>query len=111
MVGMTCMPEAKLAREAEMCYALVALPTDYDCWKEHRGDQDKHSLMKEIMGNLNAATENAIDLITGALAEVAELVEKPCEHHSALEMGIWSDKGRMSEASREKLGLLIDKYG
>ena len=35
LIGMTCMPEAKLAREAEMCYALVALPTDYDCWRPH----------------------------------------------------------------------------
>jgi len=110
LIGMTCMPEAKLAREAEMCYALVALPTDYDCWRGHPGDTDKHSLMTEIIGNLNAATENAIQLILRALPKAAELLEKPCEHQKALELGIWSDRKMIPAATREKLGLLIRKY-
>ena len=110
LIGMTCMPEAKLAREAEICYGLVALPTDYDCWKPHSGDKDKHSLMTEIIANLNTATENAIKLITTALHKASSLLESECEHHRALELGIWSDKSRVSDDTRVKLGMIIDKY-
>ena len=110
LVGMTCMPEARLAREAEMCYALVALPTDYDCWKEHPGDRDKHALMNEIIANLNAATENAIKLIKAAIGRTAELLDTDCEHQRALELGIWSDKNRITDPTWHKLKLLIEKY-
>ena len=50
LIGMTVMPEAKLAREAEICYALVALPTDYDCWKPHPAHLDQAKLIEEILG-------------------------------------------------------------
>ena len=110
LVGMTCMPEAKLAREAEICYALVALPTDYDCWKPHPGDLDKHSLMTEIIANLNAATEIALDLITAAVAQAGPLLQTTCEHHNALDLGIWSDKKSIPPATRKKLDLLIGPH-
>jgi len=110
LIGMTCMPEAKLAREAEICYALVALPTDYDCWKPHEGDQNKHALMKEIIGNLNTATKNAIALIRAALAQAGTLLESECEHHQALELGIWSDKIAVTNPTFYKLQMLIGKY-
>jgi len=110
LIGMTCMPEAKLAREAEMCYALVALPTDYDCWKPHAGDKDKHSLMTTIIGNLNTATENAIKLIKGALPQIGPMLDSQCEHHKALELGIWSDKYEIRDPAWNKLKLLIGKY-
>ena len=110
LIGMTCMPEAKLAREAEMCYALVALPTDYDCWKEHDGDKDKHALMNEIIENLNAATENAVILIKAAVKKAAPLLENHCEHQNALELGIWSDREKITDPVWEKLSLLIEKY-
>ncbi len=110
LIGMTCMPEAKLAREAEICYALVALPTDYDCWKPHEGDQNKHSLMKEIIGNLNTATKNAITLIRAALTRAGTLLESECEHHRALELGIWTDKNAITDPTFHKLQPLIGKY-
>ncbi len=110
LIGMTCMPEARLAREAEMCYALVALPTDYDCWKEPKGDVDKHKLIAEIIGNLNEATNNAIELIKAAVSSAGDLLEQSCEHHSALELAIWSDKSKMPAETAEKLELLIKKY-
>ena len=110
LIGMTCMPEAKLAREAEMCYALLALPTDYDCWRQHPGDVDKHSLMTEIIANLNDATENAIKLITAALPQVAQLLDQQCEHQNALELGIWSDKYRITPEALQKTALLINRY-
>ena len=110
LIGMTCMPEAKLAREAEMCYALVALPTDYDCWKPHQGDTDKHSLMSEIIENLNVATENAIKLIKAAVSQAGPLLEATCEHHKSLELGIWSDKNNITDPIWDKLNLLIEKH-
>jgi len=110
LIGMTCMPEAKLAREAEICYALVALPTDYDCWKVHEGNIDKHNLMTEIIDNLNAATENAIKLIKTAIAKAAPLLESECEHHKALELGIWSDKNYITDPTWNKLKLFLEKY-
>ncbi|MBN1435742.1 MAG: S-methyl-5'-thioadenosine phosphorylase [Sedimentisphaerales bacterium] len=110
LVGMTALPEAKLAREAEMCYALLALPTDYDCWREHKGDVDKHSLMTEIIENLNVATENAIKLIHAAVSKAGPLLEADCEHQKALELGIWSDKYCIRPETRRAVGLLIEKY-
>ena len=110
LIGMTCMPEAKLAREAEICYGLLALPTDYDCWKPHAGDKDKHSLMKEIIENLNAATENAIKLIQAAIKNAAPLLEADCEHQHSLEMAIWSDKTYIIDPVWKKLDLLIHNY-
>ena len=104
------MPEAKLAREAEICYALVALATDYDCWKSHDGDADKHVLMQEIIANVNAATENAVTLITAAIAQAADILQSDCEHHHALELGIWSDKSQIHDPTWQKLKLLLDKY-
>src|SRR5207249_9777249 len=71
LIGMTAMPEAKLAREAEMSYALVALVTDYDCWRrpaqttatDTKADapaaQDPYVLLQEIIANLQAASDNA----------------------------------------------------
>uniref|UniRef100_UPI001F5A2259 S-methyl-5'-thioadenosine phosphorylase n=1 Tax=Anaeromyxobacter oryzisoli TaxID=2925408 RepID=UPI001F5A2259 len=93
LVGMTVMPEAKLAREAEICYALVALPTDYDCWKPHPANLDQARLIEEILGNVKAATQNAVELIRRALPLVAAS-DKPCACQSALSLAIWSDRSR-----------------
>jgi 5'-methylthioadenosine phosphorylase len=110
VIGMTCLPEAKLAREAEICYSLVAMATDYDCWKPHAGDQDKHSLMTVIIENLNRATENAVALIQKSLPGLGDLLQKECEHHHALELAIWSDKNCITDPTWQKLNLLIGKY-
>ena len=63
---MTLMPEAKLAREAELCYALIALPTDYDCWRPHEV-KDQGALLTEIIGNLRTTTAAALTLLRAAL--------------------------------------------
>lgn len=110
LIGMTCLPEAKLAREAQMCYALVALATDYDCWKPHDGDTDKHALMNEIIDNVNAATDHAVQLILAAIEGIADLLQQDCEHQHALELGIWSDKTNLSADTRTRLAPLIDKH-
>jgi 5'-methylthioadenosine phosphorylase len=110
LIGMTVMPEAKLAREAELCYALVALPTDYDCWRPHPASVDQAKLIEEILGNVKVATQSAIELIRRAIPRVAELADKPCPCQSALSLAIWTDKGRIPAATREKLGPILAKY-
>jgi 5'-methylthioadenosine phosphorylase len=110
LIGMTAMPEAKLAREAELCYALVALPTDYDCWKPHPASLDQAKLIEEILGNVKAATQNAIELIRRTIPKIAELGDKPCACQSALSLAIWSDKARIAPEVKERLRPILAKY-
>ena len=63
LIGMTAMPEAKLARQAQMCYAMIALVSDYDCWRPHEASKGKQTLLKEILSNLKTATNNCLALI------------------------------------------------
>ncbi len=120
LIGMTAMPEAKLAKEAEISYALIALVTDYDSWRPHAQDAttkdaapaDPFVLLKEIIANLEAASANAIALMRRAVELMAtrldELKECPAQH--ALRLGIWSDKSRISPDERQKLAPLWGKY-
>jgi 5'-methylthioadenosine phosphorylase len=110
LIGMTLMPEAKLAREAEICYAAVALATDYDCWRKRPDDEDKLHLLEDIIGNVKAATQNAITLIAKSIPRVAAQSTQPCECQSALKLGIWSDKRKIPDDVRDRLSLLIGKY-
>ena len=110
LIGMTVMPEARLAREAEICYALVALPTDYDCWRPHPHALDQFELLEEIIGNLKAASQNALHLIRAALPHVAALGNRPCPCQSALELAIWSDRATIPAATREALHPILGKY-
>ena len=109
LIGMTCMPEAKLAREAEICYALVALPTDYDCWRPADPSRDQDDLLREIMGNLHRATDMAITLIRQALKQMGTL-EGTCKCREALKLAIWSDKRQIAAAVRQRLDLLIGQH-
>lgn len=110
LIGMTCLPEAKLAREAEMCYALIGLPTDYDCWRPHEPGCDRLALLKEIIGNLDAATGHAIQLLKAAVPRLAGQVETPCACRDALALAIWSDKARVSPEVVEKLRPIVGRY-
>jgi 5'-methylthioadenosine phosphorylase len=109
LIGMTVMPEAKLAREAEICYALVALVTDHDCWRPRKADLDAHRLLEEIIGHLRAATENALGLIRRALPAVAS-AQGECGCQSSLALAIWSDRKKIAPAVRQKLAPLLGKY-
>jgi len=118
LIGMTAMPEAKLAREAEMSYALVALVTDYDCWRNKpasaagEAEKSKDELLKEIIGNLAAATQNAMEVIRRGIRLLGErkdsLPESPAQ--SALKLGIWSEKGRIDPQEVQRLAPLWMKY-
>jgi len=110
LIGMTCMPEAKLAREAEMCYAMVCLPTDYDCWRPHDPDKDKTALIEEIMGHLKAATDNALGLVRETVRSLGQTPPDRCACHDALEMAIWSDKSQVDRALVRRLEPILGRY-
>ena len=110
LIGMPMMPEAKLAREAELAYAAVALASDYDCWRPHPDDLDRHELLKEIISHLTAATANAIALIKAAVERFGEIADIASPAHIALELGIWSDRSKIDPAVRETLNVLVAKY-
>jgi 5'-methylthioadenosine phosphorylase len=109
LIGMTVMPEARLAREAEICYALVALPTDYDCWRPHPHALDQFELLEEIIGNLKAASQNALQLIRDSLPGVRELGQRRCPCQEALELAIWSDRSVIPAETRERLRPILGR--
>jgi 5'-methylthioadenosine phosphorylase len=110
VIGMTCLPEAKLAREAEICYALVALPTDFDCWKEKPKGVEKRELLKEIIGNMNKSTEITIKLIQKALQLLPKQVAEDCPCQSSLESAIWTERAAIAPAKIRELEPLVGKY-
>ena len=107
LIGMTAMPEAKLAREAQMCYALVALVSDFDCWRPHDQTADKKGLLEEILGNLHHATENAVKLIEKTLTLDHALCDDACPCRKSLELAVWSSQDAMDPTVRNKLAPLF----
>jgi 5'-methylthioadenosine phosphorylase len=107
LIGMTAMPEAKLAREAQICYALIALVSDYDCWRPHHAGKSKQSLLQEIMANLQTATNNCLKLIQAVLAGEATLVSEDCPCRKSLDLAVWTDQSQISAADKEKLKVLF----
>jgi 5'-methylthioadenosine phosphorylase len=108
LIGMTAMPEAKLAREAQICYALVALPSDYDCWRPQRGRKDKQTLLKEITENLQAATNNCLKLIKAVLTRGRELVCEDCPCRKSLNLAVWTNPSQIDPADKKKLKVLFE---
>jgi 5'-methylthioadenosine phosphorylase len=110
LVGMTCMPEARLAREAEMCYSLIALPTDYDCWRPHDPSADKSALLSEIIGNMEHATANSVTLIRAALRSIAGRALPPCPCQQALDLAIWTDRQVIRRETVRGFGVLLARH-
>jgi 5'-methylthioadenosine phosphorylase len=104
VIGMTNLQEAKLAREAEICYATVAMVTDYDCWHE---DHDAVTVA-DIIGNLTKNSVNACKVVAAAVAAMPE--SRACKCGSALAHAILTNRAAVPEATRQKLGILIEKY-
>ncbi len=105
VIGMTNLPEAKLAREAEIAYATLALATDYDCWHP---DHDSVTV-EMVIANLQRNATNAQKVIQET---VRRLVENPpvSDAHSALKFAILTQLDKVPTATKEKLGLLLKKY-
>jgi 5'-methylthioadenosine phosphorylase len=108
LIGMTAMPEAKLAREAQMCYALVALASDYDCWREHNAGMDKRGLLAEIIGNLTKATQNAVALIEKALELGTLKCDDDCDCRKSLELAVWTDRKTIDPKTKSALAPLFE---
>jgi 5'-methylthioadenosine phosphorylase len=104
VIGMTNLQEAKLAREAEICYVTVAMVTDYDCW---RPGHDAVTV-NDIIANLVKNAENACRVVAEAVASMP--AARGCQCGSALAHAIITDRQMVPEAARRKLGILIDKY-
>ena len=104
VIGMTNMQEAKLAREAEICYATMAMVTDYDCWREGHDDVT----VDEIVAVLNQNAANACKVVAAAVAAVPR--ERTCACATALKHAILTDPAGIPAETRAKLELLIGKY-
>ena len=108
LVGMTAMPEAKLAREAQMCYSLVAIVSDYDCWKPQKKNRDKQELLREIIGNMQRASENCLKLIEAVLAGKGELVREDCGCRRSLDLAVWTNSKEVPAKEKKKLAVLFE---
>ena len=104
---MTAMPEAKLAREAQICYCLVALVSDYDCWRP-REAEDKQTLLKDIITNLETATGNCLKLIKAVLHGDRKLLCQACPCRKSLDLAVWTDQDQIDTADKERLKVLFE---
>ncbi len=104
IIGMTNLQEAKLAREAEICYSTIALVTDYDCWHPHH-DQ---VTVEMIVANLTRNAENAQRIISEVVSRMPKLRACPCQ--SALQSAIITRTDLIPDAVRRELAPIIGKY-
>ncbi|MBN1893161.1 S-methyl-5'-thioadenosine phosphorylase [bacterium] len=106
VVGMTNMGEAKLAREAEICYAAMAMVTDYDCWMEEEMHPEVSVGM--VLENLSKNTALANRILIGAVRRIP--LDKTCGCHSALRGAIATKPECIRDSAIQSLELLIGKY-
>ena len=104
VIGMTNLQEAKLAREAEMSYATLAMVTDYDCWREGHDDVT----VEQVVAVIHQNSANAGKVVRAAVAALPKGGKSP--YSNALEYAIMTDKKMIPQATREKLSLLLEKY-
>ena len=104
VIGMTNLQEARLAREAELCYVTVAMVTDYDCWHPQHDSVTVDQVVAVLLKN----AENACRVVKLAVAATPR--ERGCKCGSALSSAILTDRARIPAATRKKLALILDKY-
>src|SRR6059036_1221763 len=104
LIGMTNLQEAKLAREAEICYSTIALVTDYDCWHP----QHDAVTVTDVLENLKKNTDNGQKIIRAAVKRLP--IERTCKCEHALKHAIMTDLKTVPEATGQKLELLLRKY-
>ena len=104
LIGMTNLQEAKLAREAEICYATLALVTDYDCWHP----QHDAVTVTDVLENLKMNSENAQKIIRAAVKRLP--IDRTCKCGRALKHAILTDLKNVPAATLQKLELLLKKY-
>ena len=102
IIGMTNMPEARLAREAEMCFATIAFITDYDCW------QEEIVTIEMVIENLTKNVQTAKKLIKNLVPKLSG--ERKCQCKDALKYAIITDKTLIPDSVKKKLDIIIGKY-
>ena len=105
VIGMTNLTEAKLAREAEICYVTMALVTDYDCWHETAGDVS----VEQILGYLHANVAMAQKVLTMSIARIASR-KRDCACSDALKFAIVTDPALIPSKLRQDLNPIIGRY-
>jgi len=104
LIGMTTSPEAFLAREAEMCYAVMAHVTDYDVWHQTEESVSVDMVIKTLHENTEVA-QKSISLLVEQLPE-----SQPCSCHESLKNAVITNRDAISAATKKKLDLLVGKY-
>jgi 5'-methylthioadenosine phosphorylase len=104
VIGMTNLPEAKLAREAEICYATLALATDYDCWHDREEDVSVESVLEVIRKNVSTA-QNILRSVVRRLPK-----QRRCPCANALENAILTDPDCVPRSVKKDLDVLLGKY-
>jgi 5'-methylthioadenosine phosphorylase len=104
VIGMTSLPEAKLCREAEICYQALAMVTDYDCWHA----TEEHVTLELILGHLEANSRLAKEILRVLIPAVPE--DRDCGCRSALAQAIATDRRAIPEAVKQKLAPLVSRY-
>lgn len=104
VIGMTNLQEAKLAREAEICYATMAMVTDYDCWREGHDAVT----VEQIVAVLNQNAANAANVVRAAVAAMPK--DRTCACATALQYAILTNPAAIPAETRERLDLLVGKY-
>ncbi len=105
LIGMTAMPEARLARECEMCYATIALPTDYDVWHE-----DDHVDVSKVIETLMANVSNVKRILAALIPAIPLEKEAECDASFALKNAIMTRPEKIPTWTKENLGIILDKY-
>ncbi len=104
VIGMTNLQEAKLAREAEICYATLAMVTDYDCWHpEHEA-----VTVDQVIHYLNRNVENAQKIVAAAVRDMPK--ERTCKCAKALAHALMTDRKKIPPRTKKRLALLVGKY-
>jgi 5'-methylthioadenosine phosphorylase len=106
IIGMTAATEARLCREAEICYATLSLVTDYDVWHE----TEEPVTVELVLQNLSANIANAQAVLKKALPALGKNGDRACACGASLANTIVTHPGAVPAAARKKLGLLVDKY-
>lgn len=104
VIGMTNLTEAKLAREAEICYGIIALSTDYDCWHDSEDDVTVEAIIKIIKQNVIMAK----NIIRYAVSEIA--IQRSCICADAMQYAIITDRAVIPDTTKEKLAVIVGKY-
>jgi 5'-methylthioadenosine phosphorylase len=104
VIGMTNLQEAKLAREAEICYVTVAMVTDYDCWHPHHDSVTVDQIVAVLLKN----AENAARVIRALVAALPPT--RSCKCGAALAHAILTEPDKVPAATRQRLSLILDKY-